>query len=197
MAKQYQNLSNHGSSWSPVEMETVLHLFESGTTITDIANQLGRTSGAIERKLVAAGKLPDIHGWEADKQPTALPAPLSSSMRMLVGDFCQAYRQVYQSQYWSGRNVLLGKGNQEIIEEFASLEKFLQQLPPQQWEAYLQHAFKTDKYCRGNVRPAKLANSLHLAKFKTSLVIAANVVTTSKDWSHREDCNDDFFYCEE
>ncbi len=52
-------LPNAGKKWSADDADTLLHQFEAGTPIGQIAAQLGRTDGGIMSRLVQAGVLPD------------------------------------------------------------------------------------------------------------------------------------------
>jgi hypothetical protein len=52
-------LPNVGKKWSGDDVDKVLHQFEAGTPIGEIATQLGRTDGSIVARLVRAGMLPD------------------------------------------------------------------------------------------------------------------------------------------
>ncbi len=52
---------NAGSPWTDVEEEKLLDEFDSGMTITAIANEHGRSKGAIESKLAKLGVVTDTY----------------------------------------------------------------------------------------------------------------------------------------
>jgi hypothetical protein len=171
--------TRHGKKWSDSERQAVLDQLNAGKSLSSIADQLGRTTKAIECQLIDLGRLEDTAGSTIPQQPPAPPIYLTPILRQTISTFCEAHRRTFGTQYWAGRNLLLGRGSQEMVAEFTKLTVFLRQLPDERWGDYMVYAMEVDKHWKTGVRPVSLASDKHLAAFKSSPREAANVAASA------------------
>jgi IS30 family transposase len=175
----------HGAAWTDEERQRVVKLFQSGATILDIAEQLGRSDSSILRRLIDAGVIEDMWGWTTDKPQSASSVEPRTTTKQVIVPFVHAYETIYAERYWAGRNALRGQGNRQIVSEFDALYSFLErQLSSARWEAYMLYALELDKkqIKKTTARPLSLVNVERLAAFKKSIAPVAPRPVVDEGW---------------